>query len=613
MPETLSLTTDMIIVLILLAVTILLFVTEIVRVDVAALFIMVCIGLFELLPAHTLFNGFASNAVISIIAIMIIGAGLDKAGVMSRVALWIVKMGGKTERGILPVVLATAATLSSFMQNVGAAALFLPVLTRISAKTQVPLSRLLMPMGFATLLGGTLTLVGCSSLILLNDLLLAANKTLPSTVEPMHAFDLFDTTPIGLALVAAGIIYFLIAGARVLPAIQSQMTTFVRPVDYFHHRYGVKGQIFELLVTPNSPLVGATISVYEENTHRQAVIVALLKGKNLRISPAQDVPLEAGDSFAMMGDLETVQTFANHYHLMLKPQIGIFTEMLVATRSGVSEVVIPPGSQLIGYSLLALRMRKTYGLSVLEILRQRHSIRQGLRDVVLQSGDTLLVHSTWEDLASLQGNKNFITLTPRHLNEQQRPEKIGYALGFFAFSLALVIFTELRLGIALLIGALGMIISGVISIDEGYKRISWQTIFLLGGLIPLGNAVQTTGTAAWIAQYALIWLGDMPIWVLQVVFVLLATVFTQLMSNVGTTILLVPLAVNVAVQTGVNPAAFALMIALATSNSFILPTHQVNALVMGPGGYRVMDYVRVGGIMTVIFVIVLVGMINLMF
>jgi di/tricarboxylate transporter len=613
MTETLSLTTDMMLVLGVLIFLVTLFITELLRVDVAALLVMVIIGLLGLIPATELFTGFASNAVISIIAVMIIGAGLDKAGVMARLAHLLLTIGGKTERGILSTLLATVALISSFMQNVGAAALFLPVVNRISARTQVPLSRLLMPMGFSALLGGSITLVGCSSLIILNDLIINANEMLPTDMAPMQPFGLFAPTPVGLALVATGMIYFLIAGRWVLPTVKIQAKQIFTPIDYFRQRYQIEGSVFELLVTPNSPLVGKTIAEYEQHLSGAAKIIALLKGKNLRLSPALDVTLDAGDSFAMMGDVESIATFAKKTHLLLKPQIGIFTEMLVSTRSGVSEVVIPPGSQVIGQTLLEMRMRKTYGLSVLEVYRQERLLRQGLRDLKLQTGDTLLVHSTWEDLATLQGNKNFVTITTHFSTEQPANHHSWIALGFFALAIGLVLFTELRLALALLVGALGMIIFRVISIEEAYKRVSWQTVFLLASLIPLGRAVENTGTAAWLAHQTLNVLGDMPSWVLQTALALLATLLTQLMSNVGTTVLLVPLAVNIAIQSGANPTMFALTVALATSNSFLLPTHQVNALVMGPGGYRVADYLRAGSIMTILFLLILIIMMNLLF
>jgi di/tricarboxylate transporter len=177
----------------------------------------------------------------------------------------------------------------------------------------------------------------------------------------------------------------------------------------------------------------------------------------------------------------------------------------------------------------------------------------------------------------------------------------------------MVLFTDLRLSVALMTGAIGMVISGVLKIEEAYDAVSWSTVFLLASLIPLGLAVETTGTAKWIAEQTLMVVGDMPIWVIQGALAVLATFFTLVMSNVGATVLLVPLAVNIAIGSGANPAIFALTVALATSNSFIIPTHQVNALIKGPGGYGVQDFMRAGLIMSVIFISVMLIMMNLVF
>ena len=192
-----------------------------------------------------------------------------------------------------------------------------------------------------------------------------------------------------------------------------------------------------------------------------------------------------------------------------------------------------------------------------------------------------------------------------------RPKKVGFALLFFCIAIALVLFSDVRLSLCLLIGAVGMIISGVLSMDEAYHAISWQTVFLLASLIPLGQAVQATGTAEWIANLIVTPLAGAPIWVIQLVIAALATGFTLVMSNVGATVLLVPLAVNIAIAIGADPALFALTVAVATSNSFLIPTHQVNALIMGPAGYRVADFMRVGGGMTALFLVVSLVMLQL--
>ena len=257
-------------------------------------------------------------------------------------------------------------------------------------------------------------------------------------------------------------------------------------------------------------------------------------------------------------------------------------------------------------------MRKRYGTSVLAIYRGGEVIRENLRNHVFQSGDTIVVHSKWQDLANLAKDRDFVVVTD-FPHEETRPHKFMHALTFFVIALSLVLFTELRLSIALMVGAIGMIVSGVLSIDEAYKAVGWQSVFLLASLIPLGMAVETTGTAAWIAQETLNILGDVPIWVLQAAIAVLGTIFTLVMSNVGATVLLVPLAVNIAIKVGADPALFALTVALATSNSFFIPTHQVNALIMGPAGYRVKDFMKAGAPMTIIFLIIMLVMLNIIY
>jgi di/tricarboxylate transporter len=574
-------------------------------------------GLHEgLVPTQHLFDGFASNAVMSIIAVMIIGAGLDKTGIMSQVATFILKTGGTTEKRIIPVISGTVAIISSFMQNVGAAALFLPVVSRISARSGLPMSRLLMPMGFCAILGGTVTMVGSSPLILLNDLILTSNKALPADHQ-MAAWSLFSVTPVGLALVATGIIYFILAGRFVLPSRQARGAKASSALDYFRETYGVEYDVREMVVPANSSIAGQTLDDIEHNG-RLRVIAAQRGSGDIRIGAgglARDVGIEGGTVLGVMGAREALLSFADEYDLQIRNRFESFEEALAPTKAGIAEVVIPPGSQLIGKSARDVWMRKTYGISLVALHRVGETYREGegVRDMPLQAGDTLVVHTTWDALTRLKSDRNFVVVTTEYPHEELRPQKVGFALLFFSIALFLVLFTDLRLSVALLTGALGMVLSGVLKMEEAYEAVSWKTVFLLASLIPLGLAVETSGTAAWIADRTLSVLGDVPIWVLQSVIAVLSTFFTLVMSNVGATVLLVPLAVNIAVGAGADPAVFALTVAIATSNSFLIPTHQVNALIMGPGGYRVPDFMRAGGIMTVLFLVVMIAMMNLIF
>ena len=611
MSESIPFTQDMLAVLLILGLTIYLFVSEVVRVDVAAILIMVLVGATGVVPAAHVFDGFASNAVISIIAVMIMGAGLDRTGVMSQLAGYILRVGGSTEKRIIPIISGTVGIISSFMQNIGAAALFLPVVSRISTRTSIPLSRLLMPMGFCAILGGTMTMVGSSPLILLNDLLLNANEALPANVTPMQTFHLFAVTPIGIVMVTAGIVYFIVLGTRLLPERHDGMADSSAISQYFEDLYGLKGDIFEAFVPVNSSLVGKTIGDAEALPDAPFVL-GMRVGREIALEPPIDEMIPAGATFALMGSQDQVRRFARATGIDLARDMEEFVEVLNPSRAGVSEVVIPPASSVAGRTIRQAGMRKRYGAHVLAIYRQEEVIRHDLADTELQIGDTLVLHSFWDDLYRLTQDRSFVVVTD-YPYEVTRPHRVYHALAFFLLAIGLVLFTDLRLSLALLTGAVGMILSGVITIDEAYRSVGWQSVFLLAGLLPLGLAVETTGTAAWVAHEVLRLLGDVPLWVLQSVLAVLTTGFTLLMSNVGATVLLVPLAINIAIGAGGNPAVFALTVALAASNSFLIPTHQVNALVMGPGGYSVADFMRAGGIMTVLFLVILIPMVNLIF
>lgn len=608
----LTLTGDMMLVLLVMSAAVGLFVSELVRVDVAAILIMVAIGLLGLVPATDLFNGFASNAVLSIIAVMILGAGLDRTGVMSVVAAWILRFGGKTEQRIVPLLCASVGPISAFMQNVAAVALFMPVTSRIAARTKIPLSHLLMPMGFCTILGGTLTMVGSSPLILLNDLIENANQSLPPGVEVLPHLHLFDVMPVGLALLASGILYFFFFGRFLLPKTpEKQAGAPSRTRTYFADVYGIKGDIFELLVTVDSPLVGMKIGDAEK-LEGAPILLAIRNTEEPRLAPPSDEMIWVGTILGVMGTREVVGRFAIDYQCRVQPRLKTFGGLFNSSRAGISEVVIPPGSRLVGQTINQARLRKRYGISVLAINRRGKVVTRGIRDIELETGDCLVSHSTWQDLSVVSRERDFIVATeiPK---EEQRPQKVGFALGFFALAMLMIIFSDYRLSIPLLVGAMGMILSGVLSIDEAYGAVSWKTVFLLASLIPLGQAMERTGTAAWIAQELMRTLGDVPELGIQVALALLATVFSLLMSNVGATTILVPIAVSIAVTAGANPLMYALIVALSASNVFILPTHQVNALIMGPGGYRVADFVRTGSGISVIFIIVMLAVVNWLF
>jgi len=594
------------------------FATELLRVDVAAMLIMTLLGLLNFIPGlqdlltqDVLFSGFSSNAVISIIGVMILGGGLDKTGVMERVAWAILRYGGRTEKKLVSLTAGTVAVISSFMQNVGAAALFLPVVARISSRTRLPMTRLVMPMGFCAILGGTLTLVASSPLIMLNDLIDNANRHLDPE-HTMEHFGLFSVTPIGIALVISGLVFFAVYGKNILPAGQSVSAarrTGTR--HYMRSLHGVRAAIREVEVPVGSHLAGRTIESVQED-YDVRIVASRYAGKVL-VSPPVQAPIAVPATLAIVAQPDKLRSFVFSAGLTLRPKLREFRHLLAHSIAGVAEILVPPNSDIIGKTVKELHFRMSYGLSLLSIVRTGKAITDNVPEVPFAAGDMLICHTRWDHLARLEKNRDFVIVTTDYPREQRQPYKLALALAFFTLAIGMIIFTDVLLPVALMTGAVGMIVSGVLNMDEAYKAVSWKTVFLLAGLLPLGVAVESSGTAAYVVHHLLVRMGDVSPWVLQTLVAILASAFSLVMSNVGATVLLVPFAINLALVTGANPAMFALTVAISTSNSFLIPTHQVNALIMGPGDYRVADFVRVGSVMTILFLVVSLVMLNLVF
>ncbi|MGM0557656.1 MAG: SLC13 family permease [Myxococcota bacterium] len=599
-----ALTFEMILVLVILGGAVTLFVTEVVRIDVAAIVIMVVIGLTGLVGAKDLFTGFASNAVISIIAVMILGAGLDRVGLMRRVAAFLLRIGGETERRISSLISGTVAAISAFMQNIGAAALFLPVVERLSERTKIPVSRLLMPMGFTAILGGTLTLVASGPLILLNDLLASTSSNLGVEIEP---YGLFAPTPIGLALVVSGILLFVFAGKWLLPDFAGDRESHA-DLPGISAIYGLNQKVLAFSVPEDSDLADRRVTDIEA-AYEGILIVAAHDEGALTIAPYRDFLIEPGMVVGLVGADRDIEPFAEE-HGLAPVEGDPFAILQDSEHAGLAEVVVRPGGDAVGSTVRELRLRELYDVNLLAVHRNGEVITDDLRRVELEAGDVLVLFTPWAHLDYLAQQPSFVILSD-YPSEPPRTDKMWWALGAFVLSLGLVIFTDLQLSLALMVGAGIVLVSGVLTADEAYRSVSWKTIFLLAALIPLGQAVEDTGTAAWIAENVINAAGDLPPWGMQLVIAVVTTAFTLTISNVGATVLLVPLAANVAVGVGADPAQFGLIVALAASNAFLLPTHQVNALLMGPGGYRVKDFMKAGVAMSILFLVVLIVTVNI--
>lgn len=610
----LSLTPEMIMVLGLVVFTMAMLVLEWIRADMVALLVVVAIGLTGLIPSDRVFNGFAGNAVIAIIAIMIMGEGLDRAGVLNLTARFVMRMARGVESRLGVVINLVASLFSAVIPSQALAALMIPVSSRLSARTGVPLSRLLLPMAFCILTATNTTLIANSPLIVLNDLIASTNLNLPPGAHTIPKFGLFSVTPVGLALAAVGVLYFYLFGRKLLPGHEDERlkVTPGRTESYFAETYGIGGETAELTVTAESPLVGMSI-MEAEQLHDAPLILAIKSGNDSRMAPPADHVIWVGSVLGVLGPREQLQQFANNQLCRLSTRMRQLGELFNPTRAGISEVVIPPVSRFIKQTVGELRLRKRFGISVLAVTRGDQVFRDDVRSVSLRTGDTVVLHSNWRDLALASEDKDLVVVTdiPK---EEQRPGKIWQAVGFFVMAKCLALFTNLDLSVAMMTGAIGMLLSGVLNMDEAYRAINWKTIFVTACLIPLGWSMDATGTAAWVAQEVLQHLGGHSHWLLQLSLAILTLLFSQVMSNVGATVMMVPIAISVAVATGGNPSAYALIVAVSSSNTFLLSSgHPALMMVTGPGGYRGKDFLRVGLPLTFAVLIVTLIAINLLF
>ncbi len=606
--EMAPLTTDMIIVFGLLALVIILFVFELLRVDLVGMLMMVLLPLTGVLKPEEAVAGLSSNAVVSIIAVMIIGAGLNKTGVMNLVSSQIIKVAGKSEMRIMVVVSTTVAIISSFMQNIGAAALFLPATMRISRKLNISASRILMPMGFCAITGGCLTLIGSSPLIMLNDLMGAwwQNNSAAVNNAPFTPLGLLAVTPIGIALLITLLLYFMFFGRYLLPKDVCELDS-----DCMDKRlqeiYGEEvGDSYELQVPQYFP--PQTLAEMELRPRYHITVVGIAKndGYQKDLAPTKDALVEPGDVLWIISSEKNITKVAEVYGWVIKPDPEVFSEETSPEISGVIEGVVIPHSNLSGHTMEELQFRPLFQVNPLAIVRGDEIIMEGINVTELRQGDTILMQGRWQqfDLLSKQMDIAFIEEIQ---GEDITPERTRCALFFLFLSLILALSFQVKLSIALLTGALGMIITNIIRADRAYEAVDWRTVFLLSGLIPLGTAFEKTGTAAYIAEHILAWVGNPAPLVLMLVVSLLTAFFSLVASNVGAVVLMVPLAMNMASNIGANPTTAAMVVAISASNTFVLPTHQVNALIMRPGGYRTKDYMKAGFGYTLIFSCVLIG------
>ena len=592
--------TEIILTFAVLGVTIFLFVTEWLRVDVVALLVMLALPWLGLVEPQEALAGLSSNAVVSIIAVMILGRGVDRSGVMAKITRPILRVAGSGERRLVALVSAAVGGISAFMQNIGAAALFLPALLRIAKRTGLPESRLLMPVGFAAILGGTLTMVASGPLIILNDLLKQGGQ------DP---FGLFAVTPVGLTLLVAGIVYFFVLGPVVLPGRKGDRDE-KSPQQELVDAWDLGSQISLATVTGDSRLVGKTVEEVGLWSSYGVNLLMLREQGEILPAPWRQTHFADGQQLVLLGASDSIGQFVADQGLQLVSGTPAWLDDALSA-SGFAELVVLPRAPLAGKCLRDFGLRKTYSVEPIVLLSGAERQPADFSDKPLAVGDVIVVHGSWKHLRQISQDRSFDVLTPIEGEETDSSKGVAATLCFAgAIGLAIAGFP---LSISLLSGAVAMVLLNVLPIDSAYRAVDWRTVFLLAGLIPLGTAMDKSGAAAFVANGLTSLLDGSPAIVFMLAVGLLATLFSLFMSNVAATVLLAPLAIILGQEAGIDGRALALLVAVCASNSFVLPTHQVNTLFMSPGGYRNADYIRAGGIMSILFLVLAVGTVWLLF
>ncbi|QJT08138.1 SLC13 family permease [Oceanidesulfovibrio marinus] len=587
-------TLDIALVFVVVGVTILLFLTEWLRVDVVAILVMISLPLLGLVQGKDTFVGFSSTAVISIIATIIMVRGLDHTGLVSRMVRPLTRLAGRSRRRTTLLLCVAVSISSSLMQNIGAAALFLPVVQRMSRLTGRPISQMLMPVGFSAILGGTITLVGSSPLLMLNDLMT------PFGLKP---FDLFDVTPVGLALAAAGIAYFVIFGKGMLPGGETRQTEEIDPDGDPSPFYPGIGNLYELKypATAEDTLEVGTLC---DQFHVHTVGLYRSKSEGKLLPPDRGTRIVPGTTIAVYATPEELRVLAEAHGFLVRPRLRLFAADLNDDLAGLVEAVVPPHSEFVGKSVQDGRFRHRYHMAVMAVSRGGHTHYGFLAKWIMEPGDVILMHGSWESFHRMRPLRQLLFAQSLDY-EVLQPHKARIALGCFGLGTGLVAFTSLPISVCLMAGALGMILTGVLSIDDAYRGVDWRTVFLLAGLIPLGLAMQQTGAAQWLAFHMLDIVGSPSPLLFYLLVGIIATGLTLVVSNVGATVLLVPLVIGMAQKIGADPRVASLVVGMAVSNSFLLPTNQVNALYLGPGNYTSLNFVKAGTPLSILFLVVL--------
>jgi len=573
-------TLPILLLLVILGIALVLFWFEWVSPDVTALGVLLALILFGLVPLEQAFAGFGSDTVMVILGLLIMTAALMRTGVVELVGNKMLQFTSTRPASLLPVMMITVAVLGAFVSNTASAAFFLPVILGLSQGSKLSASRLLMPMAFASILSSSVTLISTSTNVVISGLITQAG--LPS-------IGMFELAPVGVPVMMAGLLYMQFIGRRLIPKRP--------PPETLTDTFNLRPYLAELRVAPDSPLAGNTLEQSGLGQNYDLTVMAIIREGQRLLDLSGDTILQAEDKLLAQGSSEAILKIKDLTGIDIQADAKFSDADLQSNGLGLAEVVLLPGSPFIGRTPKGLQMRERYQIQVLAINRRTAMIRSKIAETRLELGDVLLVQGEQKQIAALQADQAFDVLGVRVAQPFNRGQAFT-VMGIFAGALLLGSLNLVPLPAAMLLGALLVFVTGSITPDDAYRQVDWKILILIGSMLGLGVAMQSTGAADFLAKGLIELVGTWnPLWLLTGFFVL-TVLLTQPMSNQAAAAVVIPVALQTAVQLGLNPRTFAMMIAVAASTSYLTPLEPACLMVYGPGRYRFMDFVKVGGLLT---------------
>ena len=577
------------IVLALLLVALGLFSTERIPIEVVAILLVMALVLTNTLTPAEAFAGFGNDIVITIAGLFILTGGLAKTGVVDLVGRRLHRTAGDSEFRMVALIMFVAAFCAAVMKNTTTTAMFLPVVLGVAARRKMSPSKLLMPLAFGAILGGTCTLIGTSTN-------LAVSGALPR--YGMQPFTMFELTSVGVVIVAVGMLYMLLIGMRLLPRRQA--------AESLTEQYHIRQYMTEVIVLADSPLIGKSLAEARISDELDLTVLGILRGdEQLRIAPNPREKIQVDDLLLVQGRAEDILRVKAEAGIEIKPDFKLNDSVLESKDTELFEATVPRGSHFIGRTLKSLAFRKRHQVIVLAINRHGVNLLSKISRVRLRFGDVLLLQGTREQVETLAAEGQLLLL--EEISERQaRPEKRRWALLAFAVFLFFSLTHLVPLPIAVLLGVMIVLAGQALRMSEVYEIIDWRLLILIACMISFGVAMEKTGADQYLADFIVRGTGRYgPVGVLAGFFVM-TVALTQPMSNQAAALVMLPIAVKTALALGLNPRTFAVTVTYAASCSFLTPLEPACVLVYTPGRYRFVDFLKVGSILTIaVFAIVI--------